>query len=50
MYAAATGEDKEEIACVLSVSVKTVNRYLGDIDKQLREERNEKIRNLWMAC
>jgi len=50
MYAAGTGESKEEISRVLSVSVKTVTRYLSDVDKQLREERNRIIREMWLAC
>jgi hypothetical protein len=30
--------------------MRSVNDYLGDIDKQLCEERREKIRSMWMAC
>lgn len=49
LYAAGTGLDKEEIANILSVSKRMVSNYLSDIDKQLREERKEKIFNLWLA-
>ena len=50
LYAAGTGMDKEEIRQTLSVTARMVNKYLSDIDKQLREERKEKIFNMWMAC
>jgi hypothetical protein len=50
LYGAGTGLDKKEIADALSVSDRTVNMYLGDIDKQLREERRERIAAMWLAC
>lgn len=50
LYAAGQGDSKEIIADALSVTVRTVNRYLSDIDKQLREARKETILNMWMAC
>lgn len=50
LYAEGTGKDKKEIARILSVSDRSVNNYLGDIDKKLREERKEKIFAMWMAC
>lgn len=49
-YAAGTGDSKDDIAITLSVSRKTVDRYLSDIDKQLREERKERIFNMYLAC
>jgi DNA-binding CsgD family transcriptional regulator len=50
LYAEGTGKDKKEIARILSVSDRSVNNYLGDIDKKLREERKEKIFAMWMQC
>ena len=50
LYAAGTGMDKAAIAQTLSVSLRSVTGYLGDVDKQLREERKERIFNMWMAC
>lgn len=50
LYGAGTGLSKEDIAATLSVSVRTVTGYLTDIDKRLREERKQRIYDLWMAC
>lgn len=50
LYAAGTGYEKEQIARLLSVSVRSVTGYLTDVDKQLREERKQKIFDMWMAC
>ncbi len=50
LYAAATGLSKEQIAAVLSVSTRSVNNYLSDVDKQLREERKQRIFDMWLAC
>lgn len=50
LYAAGTGIDKESIAKTLSVSGRMVNIYLSDVDKQLREERKERIFGMWLAC
>ena len=50
LYASGTGMEKKEIAETLSVSERTVNGYLADTDKQLREQRRETIRALWLAC
>lgn len=50
LYAAGTGMSKDEITRVLSVSQRSVTGYLSDVDKQLREERKERIFNLWMEC
>jgi len=49
LYAAGTGMSKEEIADVLSVTKRSVTGYLTDIEKQLREERKDKIFNMWLA-
>ena len=50
LYASGTGMEKKEIAETLSVSERTVSGYLADTDKQLREQRRETIRALWLAC
>jgi len=50
MYAEGTGEDKARIAKDLSVTERTVSGWLTDIDKRLREERDETIRAMWLAC
>jgi hypothetical protein len=50
LYAAGTGIDKEAIAKTLSVSGRSVSGYLSDVEKQLREERKERIFNMWLAC
>lgn len=50
LYNAGAGESKDEIARVLSVTVRSVTSYLSDIEKQLREERKQKIFDMWMAC
>ena len=34
----------------LSVSLRSVTGYLSDVEKQMREERKERIFNMWMAC
>jgi len=50
LYAAGTGMDKQAIAQTLSVSLRSVTGYLSDVEKQMREERKERIFNMWMAC
>ena len=50
LYAAGTGLDKQEIATTLSVSLRSVNNYLSDVDKQLREERKQRIFDMYLAC
>jgi DNA-binding CsgD family transcriptional regulator len=50
LYAAGTGIDKREIADALSVSLRSVNGYLTDIDRKLREERKQTILDMWLAC
>lgn len=44
------GYSKEEIAEILSVSKRMVSNYLGDIDKQIREDRKETIRSMYLQC
>lgn len=50
LYGAGTGLDKKAIARVLSVSDRSINEYLNDIDKRLREERKQRIFDMWLAC
>jgi len=50
LYAAGTGYSKEDIARILSVSTRSVTGYLTDVDKQLREDRKQRISDMWMAC
>lgn len=49
LYNGGEGIEKKEIAEVLSVASRTVDRYLHDIEEQLRQERYERIFNLWLA-
>jgi DNA-binding XRE family transcriptional regulator len=48
-YTGAKGE-KEEFAHEVSVSEKTISRWVSDKDKALRNERKETIRDMWMSC
>jgi hypothetical protein len=50
LYGAGTGLSKEKIAEALSVTPRSVNGYLTDIDEQLRKERKEKILAMWLRC
>lgn len=50
LYASGTGLPKDRIAQVLSVSPRSVNSYLSDVDKQLREERKQRIFDMWLSC
>ena len=50
LVGAGTGLGKDEIANVLSVTTRSITGYLSDIDKRLREERKQKIFDMWMAC
>ena len=50
LYAAGTALDKAAIAATLSVSVRMVSNYLDKIDKRLREERKQRIAELWFSC
>lgn len=42
--------DKKELSGILSVSVKTISRYLDFVEKRLKEDREAKIKEMWMAC
>ncbi|MCE7915846.1 MAG: hypothetical protein DYH15_14575 [Nitrosomonas sp. PRO4] len=42
--------DAGGIAEILSVSKRMVSNYLGDIDKQIREDRKETIRSMYLQC
>ena len=48
LYNAGNGLSKQKIADTLSVTVRTVNVYLSDIDRQLAKERDAKIFDLWL--
>ena len=50
LYEAGGGLSKEIIAKTLSVSTRMINNYLTDIDKTLREERKQKIFDMYMSC
>lgn len=50
LYASGTGMNEKEIATTLSVSLRSISGYLSDVNKQLREERREKIAAMWLAC
>jgi predicted transcriptional regulator len=50
LYASGTGLEKTEIATILSVTPRMVNVYLQDEDRKLREERKQKIFDMWLAC
>ncbi len=41
---------KEEIATVLSVTSRTVQGWVSDIDKARKKERDNKIKEMWLAC
>ena len=50
LYNSGVGLSKEAIAETLSVTKRSVSNYLSDIDRQLREERQAKILEMWLAC
>lgn len=50
LYNSGNGLTKEQIADALSVTLRTVNSYLQDVDRQLNEERDARIFDLWLAC
>lgn len=41
---------KKRLATILSVSERTVREWLGRIDKDAKEARNQRIFDLWLAC
>lgn len=50
LYGGGEGISKKEIAKILSVTERTINGYLHDIDEQLRKERKETIYKMWLSC
>lgn len=50
LYNNGTGNSKADIAKTLSVSEKSIARYLTDVDKNLRAERKERIMAMYLAC
>jgi len=50
LYHSGQGMTKAEIADVLSVSERSVASYLADIDKDLRQQKKERIFDMWMSC
>lgn len=46
----AKSHDRTSLQLLLSVSGRTLDRWLSDIDRAEREERKKKIRDLWLAC
>ena len=50
LYKDGTGKKKDDISRLLSISMRTVNNHLHNIDEQLKAERDEKIRAMWFAC
>lgn len=49
LYGSGTGLDKATIARVLSVSRRSINGYLSDTDKDMREERKRRIFDMWLS-
>ena len=43
-------QKKKDLASMLSVSMDTIQRWLGRIDKDTKSKRNQKILEMWMAC
>ena len=50
LYKDGTGRKKDDISRLLSISLRTVNNHLHNIDEQIKAERDEKIRSMWLAC
>lgn len=44
------GKNADELAQDVSVSPRSVKRWVESIDKSLKEERDQKIRDMWLAC
>lgn len=43
-------DKKKYLQKILSVSLKTISRYLSDIDKDTEEKKNKIIKDMWLAC
>jgi len=50
LYGSGTGLAKPDIARVLSIAARTLNDYLSETDKQIREARKQRIFDMWQAC
>ena len=50
MFWGFVSDAKEEIADVLSVTLRTATAYLQDIEEQLKAEREETMLSMWLAC
>jgi len=50
LYGTGDAMGKQEIAETLSVSLRAVNNWLHDTDKRLKEERDQQIFDMWLAC
>jgi len=50
LYGYGDGLPKDRIAEVLGVSGRTIANYLKDIDRKLKEDRDRKIFEMWLAC
>lgn len=50
LYHAGEGLEKPEIAETLSITLQWLNRMLSDVDKTLREQRKQRIFDMWLAC
>jgi len=44
------GNNKAELAALLSVSEKTLGRWTSRTDKEMKERRNQIIADMWLAC
>ncbi|HMN12406.1 MAG TPA: DNA methyltransferase [Bellilinea sp.] len=44
------GKNKEALAAEVSVSLRTIARWTENKDRQLKEDRDQKIREMWLAC
>jgi ParB-like chromosome segregation protein Spo0J len=42
--------DKSELARMLSVTERTIRSWVESIDRSLKEERERRIRDLWLSC
>lgn len=49
LYRDGTGLQKDKIATLLSISMRTINNHLSDVDKRIKEDRNQKIFDMFMA-
>lgn len=45
-----TNGDKEELSDLFSVSERTLSRWVSGRDQDIREDRNRRIAEMWLAC